>query len=197
MEASGKRRAAMSATDQIVEDPVFRHRLRFEDTTDQQGAPGVLCEMWVDPGGGVPPHVHPRMEERFTVVEGRAEFLAGRRWVGADAGETVVVPAGTRHAYRNRGSVVAHVRCIATPPDPALEGFLTDAAALGRAGRISKHGIPKGIKGWLQGAVMIEAYGEMVEMGTPPLPPKPIQRLVLPPLARLARRRGYRAGQLG
>ena len=27
---------------------------------------------------------------------------------------------------------------------------------------------------------MIEAYGEMVEMGFPPLPPKPIQRLVLP-----------------
>ena len=78
----------------------------------------MLCEMWVDPGGGVPPHVHPRMEERFTVKEGRMEFLAGRRWVGADAGETVVVPAGTRHAYRNRGSVVAYSHCIATPPDP-------------------------------------------------------------------------------
>jgi mannose-6-phosphate isomerase-like protein (cupin superfamily) len=188
---------SVDADPQIVEDPVLGHRLRFERTTDEHGAPAVLCEMWVDPGGGVPPHVHPRMEERFTVVEGRAEFLAGRRWVGADAGETVVVPAGTRHAYRNRGSVVAHVRCIATPPDPGLEGFLTDAAALSRAGRISKHGIPKGITGWLQGAVMIEAYGEMVEMGTPPLPPKPIQRLVLPPLARLAARRGYRAGQLG
>jgi mannose-6-phosphate isomerase-like protein (cupin superfamily) len=187
----------VSADPRIVEDPVLGHRLRFEHTTDEHGAPAVLCEMWVDPGGGVPPHMHPRMEERFTVVEGRAEFLAGRRWVGAGAGETVVVPAGTRHAYRNRGSVVAHVRCLATPPDPGLEGFLTDAAALSRAGRISKHGIPKGIKGWLQGAVMIDAYGEMVVMGFPPLPPAAIQRLVLPPLARLAARRGYRAGQLG
>jgi mannose-6-phosphate isomerase-like protein (cupin superfamily) len=187
----------MSATGQIVEDPVFRHRLKFEATTDEHGAPAVAVEMWVDPGGGVPPHVHPRMEERFTVLEGRAEFLAGRRWAGADAGETVVVPAGTRHAYRNRGGVVAHVRCIATPPDPGLEGFLTDAAALGRAGRISKHGIPKGIKGWLQGAVMIDHYGEMVELGFPPLPPPAIQRLVLPPLARIGARRGYKAGQLG
>ena len=110
---------SVSADPQIVHDPVFRHRLRFTDTTDEHGDPAVLCEMWVDPGGGVPPHVHPRMEERFTVVEGRMEFLAGRRWVGADAGETVVVPAGTRHAYRNRGSVVAYSRCIATPPDPA------------------------------------------------------------------------------
>lgn len=187
----------MSATSQIVEDPVFKHRLRFERTTDEHGAAAVLCEMWVEPGGGVPPHVHPHMEERFTVVEGRAEFLGGRTWRGADAGETVVVAAGTRHAYRNRGSVVAHVRCIATPPDPGLEGFLTDAAALGRAGRISKHGIPKGVKGWLEGAVMIDHYRDMVVLGFPPLPPPAIQRLLIPPLARLGRRRGYRAGQLG
>ena len=107
---------SVSADPQIVHDPVFRHRLRFQDTTDEHGNPAVLCEMWVDPGGGVPPHAHPRMEERFTVVEGRMEFLAGRRWVARDAGETAVVPAGTRHAYRNRGSVVAYSRCIATPP---------------------------------------------------------------------------------
>lgn len=182
---------------QIVEDPVFRHRLQFEQTTDEHGADAVQVDMWIDPGGGVPPHIHPRMEERFTVIEGRAEFLAGKQWVGRDPGETVVIPPGTRHAYRNRGSVETHVRCIATPPDPGLEGFLTDAAALGRAGRISKHGIPKGVKGWLQGAVMIEHYRAMVVMGFPPLPPPAIQRLVLPPLARLGKRRGYRAGALG
>jgi mannose-6-phosphate isomerase-like protein (cupin superfamily) len=188
---------SVSADPAIVHDPVFGHRLRFEDATDEHGRPAVLCEMWVDPGGGVPPHVHPRMEERFTVVEGRAEFLAARSWRGADAGETVVVPAGTRHAYRNRGSVVAHVRCIAAPPDPALQSFLTDAAALSRAGRITKHGIPKGIEGWLQGAVMLEAYGGRVEMSFPPAPPRALQRLVMPRLARLAKRRGIRAGQFG
>lgn len=187
---------SVGADPQIVHDPVFRHRLRFTRTTDEHGSPAVLCEMWVEPGGGVPPHVHPRMEERFTVVEGRMEFLAGRRWVGADAGETVVVSPGTRHAYRNRGDVVAYSHCIATPPDPGLEGFLTTAAALGRAGRISKLGIPKGVAGWLQGAVMIEHYRSMVVMGFPPLPPPAIQRLLLPPLVRLARRRGYRPDEV-
>jgi mannose-6-phosphate isomerase-like protein (cupin superfamily) len=188
---------SVSADPQIVHDPVFRHRLRFADSTDEHGDPAVLCEMWVDPGGGVPPHVHPRMDERFTVVEGRMEFLAGRRWVARGPGETVVIPAGTRHAYRNGGDTVAYSRCIATPPDPGLQGFLTDAAALGRAGRINRYGIPKGVKGWLQGAVMIEHYREMVQMGFPPLPPPAIQRLVLPPLARLAKRRGYRVGHFG
>lgn len=186
---------SVSADPQIVRDPVFKHRLRFTDTTDEHGNPAVLCEMWVDPGGGVPPHVHPRMEERFTVVEGRMEFLAGRRWVARDPGETVTIPAGTRHAYRNGGSVVAYSRCIATPPDPALQGFLTDGAVLSREGRLSKRGIPKGVTGWLQAAAMLEAYGEMVEMSFPPAPPRILQRLVMPPLARLAARRGIRAGQ--
>jgi mannose-6-phosphate isomerase-like protein (cupin superfamily) len=185
---------SVSADPQIVHDPVFRHRLRFSEAADEHGNPAVLCEMWVDPGGGVPPHVHPRMKERFTVVEGRMEFLAGRRWVGKDAGETAVVPAGTRHAYRNRGDVVAYTHCIATPPDPALEGFLADAAVLSRNGRITKRGIPKGVTGWLQGAVLLDAYGEMVEMSFPPAPPRFLQRLLMPSLARIAKRRGIRAG---
>jgi quercetin dioxygenase-like cupin family protein len=179
---------------QIVEDPVFRHRLRFTYGTEPDGQAAVYVEMWIEPGGGVPPHVHPAMTERFSVLDGRAEFLAGRSWTGAGPGETVVVPAGTRHAYRNRGVVVAHVRCVATPPDPALEGFLTDAAAMARAGRLTKQGVPKGVTGMLQAAVMLDAYGAMVELGFPPAPPPAIRRLLVPPLARLAGRRGIRAG---
>lgn len=179
---------------EIVHDPVFGHRLTFADTTDEQGAPAILCEMWLEPGGGVPPHVHPRMEERFTILAGRPELLTGRRWVAVGPGETVVVPAGTRHAYRNHGEVEAHLRCIATPPDAALQGFLTDAAALSRAGRMTKLGIPKGLAGWLQAAVMIDAYGHMVQMSFPPAPPRPIQRALFPLLAAVAKRRGYRVG---
>jgi quercetin dioxygenase-like cupin family protein len=178
----------------IVVDPVMKHRLKFELVSDGEGVEAMHVEMWVEPGGGVPPHVHPVMEERFTVLDGHAEFLAGREWIGADPGETVVVPAGTRHAYRNRGSVVAHVRCVATPPDPGLEGFLTDAAAMAREGKLTKHGLPKTPTAALQAAVMLKAYGEMVQMGFPPVPPAPIQRLLVPPLARLGARRGYRAG---
>jgi quercetin dioxygenase-like cupin family protein len=182
---------------QIVEDPVFKHRLRFTDATDEQGAPAVRCEMWIEPGGGVPPHAHPSMEERFTVREGRPELLAGRAWAAAEPGETVVVPAGTRHAYRNRGDVEAYLVCIATPPDPGLEGFLSDAARMGRAGMLTKHGLPTSWRALLQAAVMIDHYRDMVVMGFPPLPPKPVQRLLIPPLARLGARRGYRAGTLG
>jgi hypothetical protein len=44
---------------------------------------------------------------------------------------------------------------------------------------------------------MVDRYRDMVVMGFPPLPPPAIQRLLIPPLARFARRRGYGAGQPG
>ena len=44
----------------VVEDPVLKQRLAFQPVEN-----GVRVEMWVDPGGGVPPHIHPAMEERF------------------------------------------------------------------------------------------------------------------------------------
>jgi quercetin dioxygenase-like cupin family protein len=56
------------------------------------------------------------MEERFEVLAGRPSLLTGRRWSTASPGETVVVPAGTRHAYRNRGDETVHMVCHVRPP---------------------------------------------------------------------------------
>jgi quercetin dioxygenase-like cupin family protein len=123
----------------LIEDPVMKQRLGFQPAEDGDA---VLVEMWVEPGGGVPPHVHPSMEERFEVISGELSFLSGRRWQTAAAGETVVVPAGTRHAYRNSGAAPAHGVCRASPPQ-SLEEFLTAAAALARDGKITRHGLPK------------------------------------------------------
>jgi quercetin dioxygenase-like cupin family protein len=178
--------------DDVVSDPVFRTRYRFTRTTENSGADEVQhVEMWVDPGGGVTPHIHPSMEERFTVVGGRAEFLAGRRWQSAGPGETVVVAAGQRHAFRNRGDEVAHVLCEARPPS-TLQGFLEDVAGLSRAGKLSRLGLPKP-NGLLEAAVLAHHYRDMVTLLFPS-PPPIVQRPLLFPLARLAERRGHRAG---
>lgn len=123
----------------IVEDPVLQQRLAFRPAEDGDA---LLVEMWVEPGGGVPPHVHPAMEERFEVLEGELSFLSGRKWQSATAGDKVVVPAGTRHAYRNSGTEPAHGVCRASPPQ-SLEEFLTEAAAMARAGKLTRQGLPK------------------------------------------------------
>jgi mannose-6-phosphate isomerase-like protein (cupin superfamily) len=175
----------------LVSDPVFRTRYRFTRTTDDDGTEVQHVEMWVDPGGGVTPHIHHSMEERFTVVEGRPEFLAGRRWQSADPGQTVVVPAGTRHAFRNRGDEVAHVRCEARPPS-SLQEFLEQVAGLSRAGKLSRLGVPK-LGGVLDAIALAHHHREMVELLFPS-PPPALQRVLLPPLARIAARRGHHPG---
>jgi quercetin dioxygenase-like cupin family protein len=177
----------------VVEDPALRHRLSFRREVEGDGSEVLLIEMWVDPGGGVPPHIHPTVEERFDVLAGRPSFLAGRKWQTAGPGETVVAPPGTRHAYRNTGDEVAHVLCHARPPS-SLQGFLEDAAALARAGKLTRRGLPKTFGALVQAAVMVNHYRDMVVLGFPRMPPRPIQRLLIPPLARLGERRGYRAG---
>jgi quercetin dioxygenase-like cupin family protein len=179
-------------TQDVVTDPVFGTRYRFNRSTDPDGTEVQHVEIWVQPGGGVTPHVHPVMEERFTVLAGRPEVLAGRRWSAATAGEHVIVPPGGRHAFRNRGAEVAHLRCEARPAQ-TLQAFLEDVAGLSRAGKLSRIGLPRP-NGVLEAAVLSESYADMVELGFP-APPRPVQRLVFGPLARIAARRGMRAGQ--
>jgi len=166
-----------------VEDPVLRQRYSFSQDGDV-----LTVDAWVQPGGGVTPHVHPAMEERFRVLEGRARFLSGRTWTEAGPGGEAVVPAGTRHAYRNDGEVPAHIVCDARPAS-TLQAFLEDVAGLSRSGAISRIGLPRTPKGLLQGAVLAHHYRDMAVLGFPLPPPA-----VLAPLAALGRRMGMRAG---
>jgi mannose-6-phosphate isomerase-like protein (cupin superfamily) len=174
--------------DRWVVDPVFRLRHRFWREGDVQHVETVI-----EPGGGVTAHVHPVVEERFSVHEGRCEFLAGRRWTEAGPGEEVLVPPGTRHAFRNRGTVPARIRCAATPPS-SLQAFLEDAAGVSRAGKLLAVGLPRP-NGLLEAALLVERYDDMVRFGFP-VPPRPIAHALFGPLARLAERRGLRAGAL-
>jgi quercetin dioxygenase-like cupin family protein len=144
----------------LIEDPVMKQRLGFRPADDGDA---VLVEMWVEPGGGVPPHVHPSMEERFEVISGELSFLAGRKWRTATAGESVVVPAGTRHAYRNSGDELAHGVCRASPPQ-SLEEFLTEAAAMARDGKLTRHGLPKSPAAALQALRLALRHRKMVVM---------------------------------
>jgi quercetin dioxygenase-like cupin family protein len=153
----------------LVEDPVLKQRYRFTREGDV-----LTVEAWVDPGGGVTPHVHPSMEEWFKVLDGEVEFLVGRRWQRL---EEVLVPAGTRHAYRNVSTEPAHMVTEVTPP-MELEEFLTDVAALARAGRFTRRGLPTSLRAVPELAAVAQRYCETVVLETPLRP-------LLPLLARL------------
>jgi quercetin dioxygenase-like cupin family protein len=182
-------------TDGVIHDPVLRQRFRFRHEKDDDGEV-LIVETWVDPGGGVTPHIHPAMDERFDVVDGEMSFLAGRKWVTVPAGDDVFVARGTRHAYRNRSDAEAHFVAHVRPPS-TLQGFLEDVTRMSQAGLIMRGGIPKGLRGLLQGVVLAHSYRDMAILLFPPMPPPAVQRVLFPALARLGERRGYRAGSLG
>ena len=55
------------------------------------------------PGGVITEHIHPRQEERFTILAGEAHFTLNGQQHMAGAGETVIVPAGVPHSEGNPG----------------------------------------------------------------------------------------------
>lgn len=159
-------------TEELIHDPALRQRYRFTRTPD-----ALVMDNYIEPGGGVTPHIHPTMEERFEVVSGRARILSGRKWITAEPGDVVVVPPGTRHAFRNGGDEVAHVRCEATPPE-TLQEFLEEVAELSRDGGISPRGVPTSFGALKRAIVIARRHRDMVELLFPPAPPRPVQRLL-------------------
>ena len=72
-----------------------------------------LCifEQWGAPGTGAPTHSHP-VEEVLTVREGEAEMWLGDQRVMVTAGQSLIVPAGRNHGFRNSGNVTLHLHAV-------------------------------------------------------------------------------------
>lgn len=90
-----------------------------------------LCifEQWCDPGCGAPTHLH-AVEEILTVLAGQAEvWLDGERST-LTAGQSLIVPAGRKHGFRNTGDVTLHVQ--ATLAAPIFEAAFDDARETSR-----------------------------------------------------------------
>ena len=77
-----------------------------------------LCifEQFCQPGLGAPTHLH-AVEEVLTVVKGRAEIWVGNERVIVDGGNSVVIPAGTKHGFRNVSeNEILHMCAILAAP---------------------------------------------------------------------------------
>jgi mannose-6-phosphate isomerase-like protein (cupin superfamily) len=86
-----------------------------------------LCvfEQWCEPGAGAPTHLH-AVEEVLTVLEGEADIWLGEEHASLQAGQSMLVPAGRRHGFRNSGRGVLHVQ--ATLAAPIFEAAYDDAS---------------------------------------------------------------------
>jgi mannose-6-phosphate isomerase-like protein (cupin superfamily) len=66
-------------------------------------------------GDQAPAHVHHASDEAFCVLRGRLEVLLGDERRIIDAGECLVVPAGTRHTFATVDPTGAEVFAVMTP----------------------------------------------------------------------------------
>lgn len=62
----------------------------------------VITELY--PGGESAIHIHPHQDETYEVQEGEIEVYLQDTWRTLKQGESVVIPAGTVHAFRNKGT---------------------------------------------------------------------------------------------
>lgn len=74
-----------------------------------------LFEQWCQPGTGAPTHHH-AVEEILTVVEGEAEVWLDDQQTVLTSGQSLVMPAGHPHGFRNRGTTILHVQATLAAP---------------------------------------------------------------------------------
>jgi quercetin dioxygenase-like cupin family protein len=107
--------------------PGVRTRMRVSAVT---GAV-QMCqfEQWCEPGKGAPTHLH-AVEEILTVLSGRAEVWVGPERAELVTGQSVVVPAGRKHGFRNLGTDTLHM--LATLAAPIFEASFDDRNEISR-----------------------------------------------------------------
>jgi quercetin dioxygenase-like cupin family protein len=90
-----------------------------------------LCvfQQWCDPGKGAPTHLH-AVEEILTVFAGHAEMWIEDERTKLTAGQSILVPAGRKHGFRNIGTDTLHVQ--ATLAAPIFEASFDDAKEISR-----------------------------------------------------------------
>ncbi|MFD3002789.1 cupin domain-containing protein [Pontibacter toksunensis] len=84
----------------------------------------TVLEQTVAPGAGSPPHICSKEDKIIYVVAGDFEVLLGDETHGCTAGDTITIPRGTRHNFKNTGLQQGKVLVTLTPG--GHESFLRD-----------------------------------------------------------------------
>ena len=90
---------------------------RFLERPADPSAGPLVMEFELQPDCAAPPaHVHPAgQSETYECLEGWFEIVVGRDWQRLEAGQSLTVPPGRRHTFRNESGAVARIRNVHTP----------------------------------------------------------------------------------
>ena len=70
---------------------------------EQAGGALFAMEGLVPAGGGPPLHIHEREDETLYILEGRCTVQIGEQEMVASSGDSIFLPRGMVHAFRNDG----------------------------------------------------------------------------------------------
>jgi quercetin dioxygenase-like cupin family protein len=160
----------MIRTGDSIANPVTGETVTFRHASADSDGEVVIAEVTLQPGGAVAgPHVHPNQTETFQILDGAVGFRVGRGRRVATTGETVVVEAGTAHAFWNAGEGQARFLCEIRPA-LGFERLLETMFALARDGKTNGRGVPHP----LRLAAIADHHRNDVQL---PVVPAPLQRV--------------------
>jgi len=175
----------MSKAGDVTENPVTGERAVVRIGTDETSGELLVVDLYVRPGGAVMgEHVHPAIEERFTVLRGQVGFRLSGQVAIAELGKKLIVPAGMAHDWWNEGPEEALVR-VEIRPAARFEAMILNAFGLGQDGKVNRKGMPN----LLQLAVFAREFDDVIRFTRPP---RVVQRVLFGLLVPIARLLGYR-----
>ena len=108
--------------------------LKFLRTKDDTAGSVDMFEMTLQPGGRMPvPHYHESWDEVAYGLTGVTTFRVDGRDAALGPGQTVFIPRGTVHSFRNDSGDAATCLCVLTP-GVLGPGYFRELAALAAGG---------------------------------------------------------------
>ncbi|MGL4439672.1 MAG: cupin domain-containing protein [Bosea sp. (in: a-proteobacteria)] len=145
----------------------------------------VILEHGGSGGGNALVHVHPVASETFTVKSGRlAVVMRGVEQI-AEAGQSIIIPAGTPHHFRNADAGPTEAT-VEFAPAQQHRRFFENFATLTETR--PEWFSPRGDPNLLLIALVLHTYRDHLYLAGIPVV---VQRLLFAALAPLARLRGY------
>lgn len=174
----------MAKPGDIFESIPTGERIEFRRTAADTNGALVEFDLFVTPGGRPgAPHTHLTSKEKFEVINGTITFFVDGKKKILNTGDTITIPAGIPHDFRNVSNKEVHMRGWVEPAyhfEELMETFF----GLSALGQTDKNGRP----GLLQTVAILYRLREEYRVEVVPYW---VQRLIFPVLAFWARVRGY------
>lgn len=123
---------------------VFGVEARVTMPSAATGGAYVEMECTVEPGSGSMIHYHPHQEETYRVLEGTLEVFREGTWRPVQMGESLTVPQGAVHAFRNTSSAPAKFVNVHRPA-LAFQAHLETLDRLVRSGKVRGTNDPRSL----------------------------------------------------